>query len=228
MSARTCRKRSGERAQFGVCGRDLPGARGVWLGRGDVDVVGRPQENKVALATRWRKRRSVRDSGRWIDISPVITRRDLGRFIDYAYDRNRRDPHWIPPLRIAERERLSPKRIRSSPTLMSSCSWPSGSTAWSAVRGDRRSPAQPGARRQHRGVRILRGGGRRAAGALLQRVESWARKRGRAHAARAAQPVAQRERRAPHRRLRYRPDADDAPQPAGVRGVSSRRRATAK
>jgi hypothetical protein len=43
-----------------------------------------------------------------IDVHPVAGRRDLGRFIDYAYDRNRHDPHWIPPLRIAERERLSP------------------------------------------------------------------------------------------------------------------------
>ena len=44
-----------------------------------------------------------------IDIRPVAGRRDLGRFIDYAYRRNRHDSHWIPPLRIAERERLSPK-----------------------------------------------------------------------------------------------------------------------
>jgi hypothetical protein len=45
-----------------------------------------------------------------IDVLPVGNRRDLGRFIDYAYARNRHDPHWIPPLRIAERERLSPKK----------------------------------------------------------------------------------------------------------------------
>jgi hypothetical protein len=32
----------------------------------------------------------------------------MARFIGYAYHRNRADPHWIPPLRIAERERLSP------------------------------------------------------------------------------------------------------------------------
>ena len=43
-----------------------------------------------------------------IAVQPAGTRRELGRFIDYAYERNRRDPHWIPPLRIAERERLSP------------------------------------------------------------------------------------------------------------------------
>jgi hypothetical protein len=45
-----------------------------------------------------------------IDVRPVASRRDLRRFIGYQYDRNRQDPHWIPPLRIAERERLSPKK----------------------------------------------------------------------------------------------------------------------
>lgn len=34
----------------------------------------------------------------------------MTRFIDYAYQRNRSDPHWIPPLRIAERERLTPRK----------------------------------------------------------------------------------------------------------------------
>jgi hypothetical protein len=45
-----------------------------------------------------------------LSIHPVRGRRDLSRFIDYAYGRNRLDPHWIPPLRIAERERLSRKK----------------------------------------------------------------------------------------------------------------------
>lgn len=43
-----------------------------------------------------------------IDVSPALGRRDIGRFIDYAYVRNSSDPHWVPPLRLAERERLSP------------------------------------------------------------------------------------------------------------------------
>ena len=45
-----------------------------------------------------------------IDVLPVGNRRGLRRFIDYAYTRNRHDPHWIPPLRIAERERLTLKK----------------------------------------------------------------------------------------------------------------------
>jgi len=45
-----------------------------------------------------------------IDVRPVGGRRDFRRFIDYAYQRNSDDPHWVPPLRIAERERLTPRK----------------------------------------------------------------------------------------------------------------------
>jgi hypothetical protein len=45
-----------------------------------------------------------------IEIRTVSTRRDLARFIDYAYRRNAGDPHWVPPLRLAERDRLSPDK----------------------------------------------------------------------------------------------------------------------
>ena len=34
----------------------------------------------------------------------------MGRFIDYPHQRNRRDPHWIPPLRLSDRDVLSPKK----------------------------------------------------------------------------------------------------------------------
>jgi GNAT superfamily N-acetyltransferase len=45
-----------------------------------------------------------------IDISRVEGRRDFRRFIDYAYQRNHADPHWVPPLRLAEHERLTPRK----------------------------------------------------------------------------------------------------------------------
>ena len=45
-----------------------------------------------------------------IAIRRVGGRGDFRRFIDYAYDRNAGDPHWIPPLRIGEHERLTPKK----------------------------------------------------------------------------------------------------------------------
>jgi hypothetical protein len=47
---------------------------------------------------------------RLTDIRPVTGRRELLRFIDYAYERNAGDPHWVPPLRLAEHERLTPKK----------------------------------------------------------------------------------------------------------------------
>jgi hypothetical protein len=43
-----------------------------------------------------------------IDIRPVHGARDFRRFVNYPYLRHRHDPHWIPPLRIAERDRLRP------------------------------------------------------------------------------------------------------------------------
>jgi len=45
-----------------------------------------------------------------IDVRRVQGRHEFNRFIDYAYDRNRSDPHWVPPLRIAECERLTPRK----------------------------------------------------------------------------------------------------------------------
>ena len=44
------------------------------------------------------------------DIRPVSGRQEFRRFIDYAYQRNAGDPHWVPPLRLAEHERLTPKK----------------------------------------------------------------------------------------------------------------------
>jgi hypothetical protein len=43
-------------------------------------------------------------------VRPVASRRDFSRFIDYAYARNCRDVHWVPPLRLAERDRLNPRK----------------------------------------------------------------------------------------------------------------------
>src|SRR6202040_2891441 len=43
-------------------------------------------------------------------IRSVGGRADFRRFIDYAYERNANDPHWIPPLRLSEHERLKPTK----------------------------------------------------------------------------------------------------------------------
>src|SRR5882724_8556977 len=47
---------------------------------------------------------------RLTDIRPVSGWQEFRRFIDYAYQRNAGDPHWVPPLRLAEHERLTPKK----------------------------------------------------------------------------------------------------------------------
>ncbi len=43
-------------------------------------------------------------------VEPVRDRRDLRRFVDYMYDRNANDPHWVPPLRLSEHQRLNPNK----------------------------------------------------------------------------------------------------------------------
>jgi len=45
-----------------------------------------------------------------LTIQPVRDRVGVRRFIAYAYERNAADPHWIPPLRISERDRLTPSK----------------------------------------------------------------------------------------------------------------------
>ena len=43
-------------------------------------------------------------------ILPVTSRRDLRRFIEHPYQKYKDDPHWVPPLRMSERERFNPKK----------------------------------------------------------------------------------------------------------------------
>src|SRR5436853_7738487 len=45
-----------------------------------------------------------------VTVRRVSNRREFRQFIDYAYTRNAGDPHWIPPLRLSERERLMPRK----------------------------------------------------------------------------------------------------------------------
>ena len=45
-----------------------------------------------------------------LKIRPVESRTDLKRFIRYPFERYRNDPHWVPPLLLAERQKFNPKR----------------------------------------------------------------------------------------------------------------------
>lgn len=43
-------------------------------------------------------------------IRSVRGRQERRRFVDYMYDRNAGDSHWVPPLRLSEHERLDPRK----------------------------------------------------------------------------------------------------------------------
>jgi GNAT superfamily N-acetyltransferase len=43
-------------------------------------------------------------------VRPVDGRREFRNFVDYPYERNRSDAHWVPPLRLGESDRLKPKK----------------------------------------------------------------------------------------------------------------------
>jgi hypothetical protein len=43
-------------------------------------------------------------------VRPVQGRREVRRFVDYMYERNATDPHWVPPLRLGEHDRINPKK----------------------------------------------------------------------------------------------------------------------
>jgi hypothetical protein len=116
------------------------------------------------------------------DVRPVQGRREIRRFVDYMYERNAGDPHWVPPLRLGEHERIDAKKnpffAHAEMELL---------LAW---RGDRvvgRIAAIDD--RLHRETHhdhvamfgFFEAEDADAAGALLAAVETWARARGRAH-----------------------------------------------
>lgn len=45
-----------------------------------------------------------------VSVRPVTGRGEFRQFINHPYRRHARDPHWVPPLRWGERERLTPRK----------------------------------------------------------------------------------------------------------------------
>jgi GNAT superfamily N-acetyltransferase len=45
-----------------------------------------------------------------ITVRPVRGSGEIRRFLDYMYARNAADPHWVPPLRLSERDRINPNK----------------------------------------------------------------------------------------------------------------------
>ena len=43
-------------------------------------------------------------------MSPVATKHECKRFIDYQYDRHRGGAHFMPPLRLGDIEKLTPRK----------------------------------------------------------------------------------------------------------------------
>ncbi|HWW83954.1 MAG TPA: hypothetical protein VNZ26_10155 [Vicinamibacterales bacterium] len=116
-----------------------------------------------------------------IDIRPVDNKREFRRFIDYAYERNASDPHWIPPLRISEHERLMPKKnpFFEHAEIELFLAWRGNTVAGRIAAIDDRLHNEA-----HRDNTAMFGFFEAADGqtarALLDRVEVWARERGRA------------------------------------------------
>jgi len=45
-----------------------------------------------------------------VSVRPVAGNSEFRKFVGYPYERNRGDLHWVPPLRLGESERLRPKK----------------------------------------------------------------------------------------------------------------------
>jgi GNAT superfamily N-acetyltransferase len=119
---------------------------------------------------------------RVIAVRPARSRRDFARFIDYAYTRNRHDAHWIPPLRLAERERLQPHKnpffAHADHQLL--LAWRGDAIAGRiAAFDDRLHNAAHGDNLASFG--FFEADSADAAQALLDAVETWARARNRTH-----------------------------------------------
>jgi hypothetical protein len=113
-------------------------------------------------------------------VRPVSGRRDFGRFIDYAYTRNACDPHWVPPLRLAERQRLTPKNnpffAHADRALF--LAWRNGVVVGRIAAIDDRLHNQ--VHGDNIGIfGFFEAADRDAAHALLGTVDSWAKQRGR-------------------------------------------------
>src|SRR5581483_12400057 len=117
-----------------------------------------------------------------LQIRPVRGGREFRRFIDYPYERNASDPHWIPPLRLSEVERLRPKKnpffAHADVELL--LAWRDGRVVGRIAAIDDRLHNEV-----HKDNLAMFGffeaEDRDAAAALLAAVESWAKARGRAH-----------------------------------------------
>jgi hypothetical protein len=115
-------------------------------------------------------------------VRAVAGRREFRRFIDYAYERNGSDPHWIAPVRMSEFDRLTPKKnpFFAHADVQLFLAWRDGLAAGRIAAIDDRLHNEV-----HGDNTVMFGffeaADRQAAHALLAAAESWAGQRGRAH-----------------------------------------------
>lgn len=115
-------------------------------------------------------------------VRPVQGRRDVRRFIDYMYERNATDPHWVPPLRLGEHDRINPKKnpFFAHAEMELLLAWRSDRVVGRiAAIDDRLHQETHGDNVAMFG--LFEAADAEAAGALLAAVEAWAKARGRAH-----------------------------------------------
>src|SRR5262249_8526996 len=115
-----------------------------------------------------------------VEVRPVQSRADRRRFINDPYDRHRGDPHWIPPLRLGEYERLNPAKnpFLAHADLQLFLAWRDGRVAGRIAAIDDRLHTET-----HRDNTAMFGffeaADAETAAALLAAVERWAAARGR-------------------------------------------------
>ena len=116
-----------------------------------------------------------------IEVRAVNGRGELRQFVDYLYERNDGGPHWVPPLRIGEFERLDPKKnpFFDHADVELLLAWRHGRVAGRIAAIDDRLHQQT-----HRDNAAMFGffeaADAEVARALLAAVEAWAAARGRA------------------------------------------------
>ena len=114
------------------------------------------------------------------EVRSIAGRAELRRFVDYAYERNADDPHWIPELRLSARERLT---LRKNPFFAHAdvellLAWRGGAVVGRiAAIDDRLHNETHGDNLAMFG--FFEAADAEAADALLRAAESWAKRRGR-------------------------------------------------
>ena len=117
-----------------------------------------------------------------IEVRTAAGRDGLRWFVDYAYERNAADPRWIPPLRLSERERLTPKKnpFFAHADVELFLAWRDGRVVGRIAAIDDRLHNET----HHDNVAMFgfyEAEDEQSARALLAAVEAWAARRGRAH-----------------------------------------------